>query len=80
MSNIGGNGERAVHAFERHPRDGERVLDSATGQVGIIDGQEVLRSTWTDRIVERRVWLLPPGGGHQWPARPNQLSPAPGTT
>ncbi|MQS17961.1 hypothetical protein F7Q99_38685 [Streptomyces kaniharaensis] len=74
------NGEHAVHEFERHPRDGERVLDAATGWVGIIDGQEVLRSTWSDKVVDRRVWLIPPGGGHQWPADPGQLSPAPDAT
>ncbi len=63
--------------FERHPRDGARVVDATTGKVGIIDGQELHLSSVTDKVVRRRVWLVPPGGGYQWSADPSDLAPAP---
>ncbi len=66
-------GQDTVVEHLAHPLDGSLVLDTSTGRTGVISGQQIKRISWSDQVVQRLVWLAPPGGGYQWSADPDGL-------
>lgn len=59
-----------------HPGLGKPVRHKHDGRTGTISGQLVERDSDTDRILRRRVFVRPHGGGFEWEADPKDLQPA----
>lgn len=59
-----------------HPHLGRAVRDRRDGRCGTISGQLVERDTETGRLLRRRIFVRPMGGGIEWEAAPQDLVPA----
>ncbi|MFC5664348.1 hypothetical protein ACFP3U_15310 [Kitasatospora misakiensis] len=58
-----------------HPDVGKPVRHKRDGRTGTISGQLVERNLDTDRLVRRRIFVRPIGGGFEWEADPADLEP-----
>ncbi|OKJ05597.1 hypothetical protein [Kitasatospora sp. CB01950] len=58
-----------------HPALGKLVRDKRDGRTGTISGQLVERDTETGKLLRRRIFVRPAGGGFEWEADAADLEP-----
>ncbi|MFB7664856.1 hypothetical protein ACFC1R_13035 [Kitasatospora sp. NPDC056138] len=59
-----------------HPGFGTKVRDRRDGRIGTIAGQLVEHDSENGRLLRRRVFVRPLGGGLEWEAEPKDLETA----
>ncbi|WP_354637637.1 hypothetical protein [Kitasatospora camelliae] len=60
----------------QHPDQGRAVRHRRDGRTGTIAGQLVEHDSETGKLLRRRVFVRPHGGGIEWEADPDDLQPA----